>query len=145
MEELTRAALADVRAAVAGYREVTLAGELASAQEVLRAAGIERRTRPRAVDVVDPAHAELFGWVVREGVTNVVRHSRARTCTIAVGPDWLEIERRRPRAAPPTPGNGLTGPARAGRPAAGGTVRGGRGRPAGWRLRRRRWARPVAA
>ena len=39
VEQLTRSALADVRAAVDGYRDVTLAGELASAQEVLRAAG----------------------------------------------------------------------------------------------------------
>ena len=50
-----------------------------------------RGPRARGAIEVDPAHAELFGWVVREGVTNVVRHSRAHTCTIAIGPDWLEI------------------------------------------------------
>src|SRR5262249_19704368 len=39
----------------------------------------------------DPAFSELFGWVVREGVTNVVRHSRAAHCTITLGPDWIEV------------------------------------------------------
>ena len=130
VEHLSRSALADVRAAVDGYRDVTLAGELASAQEVLRAAGIEAQA-PRAIEV-DPVHAELFGWVVREGVTNVVRHSRARTCTIAIGPDWLEIEDDG-LGGPGAAGNGLTG-LRERVAAAGGTVRAGAvGR--GWRLR----------
>jgi two-component system sensor histidine kinase DesK len=133
VERLTRSALADVRAAVDGYRDVTLVGELASAQEVLRAAGIAAQS-PRAVEDVDPAHAELFGWVVREGVTNVVRHSRARTCTIAIGPTWLEIEDDgRGGAAAGAAGNGLTG-LRERVAAAGGTVRAGGG-PRGWRLR----------
>jgi two-component system sensor histidine kinase DesK len=130
VENLTRSALADVRAAVDGYRDVTLAGELASAQEVLRAAGIEAHA-PRAIEV-DPAHAELFGWVVREGVTNVVRHSRAQTCTIAIGPDWLEIADDG-LGGPADPGNGLTG-LRERVAAAGGTVRAGNG-DGGWRLR----------
>jgi two-component system sensor histidine kinase DesK len=130
VEGLTRSALADVRAAVDGYRDVTLAGELASAQEVLRAAGIAAAT-PRAIEV-DPAHAELFGWVVREGVTNVVRHSRAHTCTIAVGPDWLEIADDG-RGGADAPGNGLTG-LRERVAAAGGTVRAG-SEAGGWRLR----------
>ncbi|MGE0026222.1 MAG: sensor histidine kinase [Thermoleophilia bacterium] len=130
VEGLTRSALADVRAAVDGYRDVTLAGELASAQEVLRAAGIEAHA-PGAIEV-DPAHTELFGWVVREGVTNVVRHSRAHTCTIAVGPDWLEIADDG-RGGPADPGNGLTG-LRERVAAAGGTVRAGNG-DGGRRLR----------
>lgn len=130
VEELTRSALADVRAAVAGYRDVTLAGELASAHEVLRAAGIEARA-PRAIEV-DPAHAELFGWVVREGVTNVVRHSRARTCTIDIGHDWLEIADDG-RGGSSLPGSGLTG-LRERVAAAGGTVVAGAG-SGGWRLR----------
>ena len=90
VEELSRRSLADVRAAVAGYREVTLIGELAGAREVLRAAGVAAEL-PGAVEVVDPELNELFGWVVREGVTNVVRHARAGSCTITIGPNWIEI------------------------------------------------------
>ncbi|HEY5224417.1 MAG TPA: histidine kinase [Microbacteriaceae bacterium] len=81
IERLTRAALADLRAAVAGYREMTLSTELGAAQAALAAADIEPHLPPNA----DPAAAdlgELFGWVLREAVTNVVRHSGARNCWV---------------------------------------------------------------
>src|SRR5581483_8767397 len=90
VETLSRRTLADVRAAVAGHRDVTLAGELATAREVLRAAGIIAEL-PGSVDVVDPSLSETFGWVVREGITNVVRHSRALHCTISLAPRSIEI------------------------------------------------------
>ena len=83
VETLAREALADVRSAVGGYREVTLGTELATGGEVLRAAGIDAQL-PGAVDVVDPAYRDLFGWVVREGLTNVVRHARATRCEVVL-------------------------------------------------------------
>ena len=131
VEELTRRSLADVRAAVAGYRDVTLIGELASSREVLRASGL-RVELPGAVDVVDTGLQELFGWVVREGVTNVIRHARATTCTVAVGPNWIEITDDG-RGGPANIGNGLTG-LRERVAAVNGTVEAG-GCPQGWRLR----------
>ncbi|QIK72399.1 sensor histidine kinase [Propioniciclava coleopterorum] len=79
--EVARQALADVRATASGMREVRLAAEVASARSVLQAAGVECRT-PSALPVLDDARAELFGYVVREAVTNVVRHAGATTCTI---------------------------------------------------------------
>ena len=75
VEDLCRRVLADVRAAVSGYREVTLASELARGRELLRASGITADL-PTATEVADPAHQELFGWAVREGLTNVIRHSQ---------------------------------------------------------------------
>ncbi len=90
VERLSRRALADVRAAVANYREVSLAGELATGRELLRAAGIAAEL-PRAVDGVDEGAQELFGWVVREGLTNVVRHSHATTCSVRLGPGTIEV------------------------------------------------------
>ena len=90
MEQLAREALKDVRATASGYREVSLAGELSVAASVLRAAGI-RAEIPQAVDGVDPADREIFGYVVREGVTNVVRHSDAQTCRISLGERSIEI------------------------------------------------------
>ncbi len=90
VEQLSRRTLGDVRAAVAGHRDVTLAGELATSRQVLRAAGIIAEL-PGSVDVVEPSLSELFGWVVREGVTNVVRHARADHCRIGLGRDWIEI------------------------------------------------------
>lgn len=131
VEELSRRTLADVRAAVAGHRDVTLAGELATAREVLRAAGVIAQL-PGSVDVVHPSLSELFGWVVREGTTNVVRHARATHCTVTLGRDFIEIVddgRGGVRGA----GNGLTG-LRERVAAAGGTVQVG-GVALGWRLR----------
>src|SRR5262245_37487039 len=86
---LARQGLADVRAAVTGYREVSLATELANAREVLAAAGISAEI-PHAVDAVPGELRELFGWVVREGVTNVVRHSRAQRVRINLEPRAIE-------------------------------------------------------
>jgi two-component system, NarL family, sensor histidine kinase DesK len=78
---LGRQSLADVRSTVAGYREMSLVAELATAREVLRAAGIESEL-PATVESVPDDRRELFSWVVREGVTNAVRHSRARHVTV---------------------------------------------------------------
>ena len=132
VEELCRKALTEVRAAVSGYREVTLASELARGRELLRAAGITAEL-PTATEVADPAHQELFGWAVREGLTNVIRHSRARSCTVRVSASCVEIiDDGHGSDAPP--GNGLSG-LRERAAAAGGGVDAGPVRPAGWRLR----------
>jgi two-component system, NarL family, sensor histidine kinase DesK len=132
VEELSRRSLADVRAAVAGHRDVTLAGELATAREVLRAAGVVAQL-PGSVEIVDPSLSELFGWVTREGVTNVVRHARAARCTIRVDRDWIEIVDDG-RGGIAGAGNGLAG-LRERVEAAGGTVKIGAEPFGGWRLR----------
>ncbi|MFT3833448.1 MAG: sensor histidine kinase [Micropruina sp.] len=78
---IARQSLKDVRATAAGMREVRLASEIAAARSVLTAAGIECRA-PVALPVIGDADSELLGYAVREAVTNVVRHSRATSCTI---------------------------------------------------------------
>ncbi|POM26633.1 Sensor histidine kinase DesK [Actinomadura rubteroloni] len=132
VETLSRQALTDVRAAVSGYRQVTLAGELARGRELLRAAGIDADL-PATVDVVDAAHRELFGWVVREGLTNVVRHARASRCTITLSAAHVEIHDDG-RGGTPSSGSGLAG-LRERVAAAGGRIEAGPARPRGWRLR----------
>lgn len=107
--ELSRGGLADVRAAVAGYREISLVTELATAREVLRAAGIAAEL-PASVEQVPRELRELFGWTVREGVTNAVRHSRAqhvRICLQGSGIEVLDDGDGGGHVGPP--GNGLTG------------------------------------
>ena len=107
VEKLTRRTLGDVRAAVSAHREVTLTGELATAREVLRAAGMVSELPPSVAET-EPQLSELFGWVVREAVTNVVRHSRAVHVRITLGPDFVEIFDDG-RAGTYGAGNGLRG------------------------------------
>ena len=87
---LSRDSLADVRATVAGYREMSLAAELATAREILVAAGIEADL-PASTEVVPGELRELFGWTLREGVTNAVRHSRARHVEVRFEPRAISI------------------------------------------------------
>lgn len=133
VEDLARRSLADVRAAVANYRDVTLAGELATGRELLRAAGINADL-PRAVDAVDPSNQELFGWVVREGLTNVVRHAHASACSVRLSPFSVEIVDDGVGSGNGAPGSGLAG-LRERVVAAGGAVDAGPVQPKGWRLR----------
>jgi two-component system sensor histidine kinase DesK len=110
VERIARDALADVRATVAGYRAVTLAHELAAARTALDVAGIEADL-PTAVDNVPTERRELLGWAVREGVTNVVRHSGARRVRIVVTADGVEIvdDGRGPAEWPAGAGDGGAG------------------------------------
>ncbi|MDQ1541430.1 MAG: two-component system, NarL family, sensor histidine kinase DesK [Actinomycetota bacterium] len=108
VERLARESLADVRAAVAGFRDVRLGTELATAREVLAAAGIEADL-PHVVDDVPTELGGLFGWVVREGVTNVVRHSRASRVTITVHTRAIEVVDNGRGCAGGDPGHGLAG------------------------------------
>lgn len=107
VEHLARDTLGEVRATVSGYREASLAAELAAARAALRAAGITPEL-PLAVDGVPEPQRTVFAYAVREGVTNVIRHSRAGRCTVTVTGDALSI-RDNGRGRPEPPGNGLTG------------------------------------
>jgi len=90
LERLSRDALADVRRAVEGYRDLSLPGELARARAALEAAEI-RADLPNTTDDVPTDLRELFAWTVREGVTNVIRHSHARTCRVTLRPTTVEV------------------------------------------------------
>jgi two-component system sensor histidine kinase DesK len=90
VHRLARDALADVRATVAGYREGSLAAELAGARAALTAAGIEADL-PSGADDVTGKRRQLFGWALREAVTNVVRHSGARLCRVTMTARSIEI------------------------------------------------------
>ena len=109
VEALGRAALADVRATAAGTRQVSLPGELAAARQALEAAGITADL-PVATEQVPAASRELFAWVVREGVTNVVRHSGAHWCGVVLTPTSVEVrDDGRGPGGPGSSGSGLAG------------------------------------
>jgi len=127
----TRLGEADHARAVQEMAEVEA---LATGRELLRAAGVAADL-PRAVDVVEAAHQELFGWVVREGLTNVVRHAHASSCAVRLASSSVEIVDDGVGSAPATtPGSGLCG-LRERVAAAGGVVEAGPVQPRGWRLR----------
>ncbi|MEV8015327.1 sensor histidine kinase [Streptomyces sp. NPDC086554] len=83
IESVGRQALTEIREAVTGYREGSLATELDRARDLLEAAGIEAVVRQSGPPLT-PQTAALLGWVVRESATNAVRHSRATRCEIEV-------------------------------------------------------------
>src|SRR5215203_840300 len=90
IEGVARQALREVREAVAGYRRPTLDEELAGASEMLEAAGIACRIDNEA-GVLPNAVGAVLAWAVREGTTNVIRHSRAGHCRIVLARDGEEI------------------------------------------------------
>ncbi|MFE1958212.1 sensor histidine kinase [Streptomyces sp. NPDC059479] len=83
IESVGRQALTEIREAVTGYREGSLATDLDRASSALTAAGIEPVIR-QSGPPLEPWAEVLLGWVVREAVTNAVRHSAATRCTITV-------------------------------------------------------------
>jgi two-component system sensor histidine kinase DesK len=94
LESVARGSLSEVRAAVTSYRQPTLAAELAAARHMLAAAGMDCQVYAPASIALPPAVDALLAWTVREGTTNVVRHSGARnaTVTISVTADEVSAE-----------------------------------------------------
>ncbi|MFE4333569.1 sensor histidine kinase [Streptomyces sp. NPDC056831] len=117
IEQVSRQALVDVRSAVTGYRRPTLPGELAGARTALAAAGITADVPAEAPEDLPEKPEEVLAWALREAVTNVVRHSGARHCTVTLTPRQtldgrvleLTVADDGVGAGGTKPGNGLTG------------------------------------
>ncbi|MET7291887.1 histidine kinase [Streptomyces griseoloalbus] len=113
VQRLAHEAQREVREVVRGYREADLAGELAGAQGVLTAAGIECTVTGPVTGLPAPVQSAL-GWVVREAATNVLRHGDARRCDVGLmvegGLVVLTVENDGvPRTGGPGRGSGLVG------------------------------------
>ncbi len=114
IESLTgvaRDALRGIRAVTRGDHAVSLRTEAEGAAALLRAAGIDARIDLDFPKLPQPVE-RVLAWAVREGVTNVLRHSQARTCSITAGRRdgrlWLEILNDGART-PSGEGSGLAG------------------------------------
>ncbi len=113
IQRIARTSVHDVRELVRGYRATSLATELDGVAAVLGAAGI-RCDKPELPAGL-PGHVHVpLGWVAREAVTNVLRHSAATWCEVTVhteeGRVHLEIVNDGgPTGGRFTLGNGLTG------------------------------------
>jgi two-component system sensor histidine kinase DesK len=93
IEHVARTTLQEVRDAVTAFRQPTLKSELSAAQEILAAAGIAYYFdgNESDIDTLSTTIEAVLSWTVREGVTNVIRHSRAHQCTIRVTRDNHQI------------------------------------------------------
>jgi two-component system sensor histidine kinase DesK len=93
VERISRDALAQVRAAVRGYRSGGLEDEVRYASEALKAAGVDLET---AVDTpaLTAIQESVLALALREAVTNVVRHAHATACrlTLRRNGSWCEME-----------------------------------------------------
>lgn len=105
---LSRQSLAEIRSTVSGLRVARLTDELEAARQALAGASIDAHL-PHDVEEVDPRHRITVAWALREAVTNVVRHARARECTVTWGRATLCVEDDGVGAAGGRFGNGLTG------------------------------------
>lgn len=90
IQQTARQALAEVRATVGGLRAANLEAELATAPQVLADAGIETTIVGDVADT-DPRHRALLAWVLRESVTNVVRHAKATAVSVELRPTGLVV------------------------------------------------------
>ena len=108
LAEVSRTALTEVRAAVNNHRDISLAAELARADQLLEAAGV-RAELPGSIDAVPEELRGLFAWGVRETTANVARHARARHCTVQVSRHALVVTDDGIGCAPTSQGHGLEG------------------------------------
>ncbi|WP_086825546.1 sensor histidine kinase [Streptomyces sp. NRRL B-24572] len=113
IEAVGRQALTEIREAVTGYREGSLATELDRARDALSTAGIEPVVR-RSGPLLEPATEALLSWVVRESATNAIRHSGAARCEITLSGTAERVrltvtDDGRGPASTGTPGSGLRG------------------------------------
>ncbi|PPI15397.1 sensor histidine kinase [Rathayibacter toxicus] len=88
VESSVRDASGDVRRAIADYRSFDVFTMLESVPSTLRAANVNVQldAQPRALKLLreHPSISEALGWVLREGATNVLRHSSARSARILI-------------------------------------------------------------
>ncbi|WP_018157352.1 sensor histidine kinase [Demetria terragena] len=118
VRSMTRQSLAEIRSTVSGLRIAQLSQEADHARHALRDAGIAAEI-PIDPESVDPLHRSVLGWALREGVTNVVRHSGAANCTVAWGSDWLTVTDDGSGMGDRPEGNGIRGIRERVRPASG--------------------------
>ena len=81
LDTVSRRAMAEVRSTVGGLRVARLVDEVSAARAVLADAAVQLTVRGSA-EAVPTEHETVLAWVVRESVTNIVRHADADTCTM---------------------------------------------------------------
>ncbi|GAB3413333.1 hypothetical protein GCM10027569_32330 [Flindersiella endophytica] len=92
---LTGQARADLRAVTTGEGEVSLLNELEAARDVLESAGVDVEVRAELADRALPENIDpMLATVLREAVTNVLRHAEATRCEIELTLDEGDVRLR---------------------------------------------------
>ena len=111
VENTSRAALAEVRSTIRGYRAHSLEAEIKQARATLQTAGVSLKSEEVQIHLT-PVQESVVALIVREAMTNVVRHSEARNCQLRLAPEngncILEIQDDG-RGGLQIEGNGLRG------------------------------------
>lgn len=82
LQELARTSVTEMHEVVDGYRAVNLSTEVEGARQLLDSAGVHLEVEGDPTELSAPMR-ELAAWLVREGTTNVVRHSSATRVRLA--------------------------------------------------------------
>ncbi len=106
--DLSRQGMSEVRRTVTGLRGEDLAVQLRNAQRLLADAQVSLELIGQA-EAVPPPRRALAAAVVREAVTNVIRHCAADHCRIEIGPDGLQVSDDGQGQVNPHAGHGITG------------------------------------
>lgn len=111
VEQIARKALGEVREAIRGYRSEGLAAEIDRARTILDAAGVTLECEARP-PLFAPAEETVISLIVREAVTNIVRHAQASHCRLdfqSNGHGTALVVEDDGRGGIRTEGNGLRG------------------------------------
>ncbi|MFH5778644.1 sensor histidine kinase [Heyndrickxia oleronia] len=85
IEKTSRSALKQVRELVSSMRAITIAEELIQVQEILQAAGIAYHHEGLTdLSNIPPLTQNIISMCLKEAVTNVVKHSKAKNCSITI-------------------------------------------------------------
>ena len=87
---IARRSLTDVRSVVATHRAPSLDTELAAARQLLATTGADVRVSSTASDLT-PRVAAVVATVIREGATNIIRHSSPQSCELVVDDDGCTV------------------------------------------------------
>jgi two-component system sensor histidine kinase DesK len=111
VEQIARQALTEVREAIRGYRTDGIAAEIARARRTLEAAGVRLECQQQSLRLA-PAHESVLSLVLREAVTNILRHAGATCCRLELTADGRATHlmlQDDGRGASDYSGNGLRG------------------------------------
>ena len=85
IEKVSRDAMAEIRSTLRGYSTYKLGEEIQRAKSVLQSAGVAAQAEAAEIGMT-AAQESVVALIMREAVTNVVRHAQAQRCVLRIAP-----------------------------------------------------------